>query len=275
MARKRLWTGERLETTITSEVMLEHLHRYALATEICKNKKVLDIACGEGYGCNLISKLAAEVTGIDIDETTINNASKNYFDKKIRFIKGSILDIPAANGYFDLITCFETLEHIIDHDTAISELKRVLSPSGLLMISTPEKKNYSDKTGYDNPFHKNELYGSEFKTLLEKNFKEVKLIGQYSCAQSVVCSPEQVKSETYYSGDYNSVKTTTRPEIMYWIAMASDNPLPHVNDSSFLHSISISDLLQKEAEVVKKTLTYRIGHFILFPFKCLKTFFFR
>ena len=82
MARKQSWTGERLETTITSEVMLEHLHRYAFAIEISKNKKVLDIACGEGYGSNLMSKSAAEVTGIDIDETTINNASKKYFDKK-------------------------------------------------------------------------------------------------------------------------------------------------------------------------------------------------
>ena len=119
------------------------------------------------------------------------------------------------------------------------------------------------------------MYENEFKTLLEKNFKEVKLLGQYSCAQSVVCSPDQAKIENYYSGDYNSVKTTSGPEIVYWIAMASDNPLPHVNNSSFLHSFSISDLLQKESEAVKKTLTYRIGHFILYPFKCLKALFSR
>lgn len=273
MARKRSWTGERLETTITSEVMLEHLHRYALATEICKNKKVLDIACGEGYGCNLISKLAAEVTGIDIDETTINNASKKYFDKKIRFIKGSILDIPADNGYFDLITCFETLEHVSNHEKAMSELKRALHPEGILLISTPNKYNYSDKTGYKNPYHLKELYKDEFHILLKSFFKEVKLLGQCSHSMSMIINEEKTQSRKYYSGDYNSINSIPKPELLYWVALASDYSLPDVNNTLFLHPHTISRIQEETREYVKQTITYRVGNAILFPFKLLKKLF--
>lgn len=273
MIRKQSWTGERLETTITSEVMLEHLHRYALATEICKNKKVLDIACGEGYGSNLISKLAAEVTGIDIDETTINNASKKYFDKKIRFIKGSILDIPAENGYFDLITCFETLEHVFNHEKTIRELKRVLHPDGILLISTPDKLSYSEKTGNRNIFHEKELYKTEFMSLLKAYFKEVKFLGQSSCAMSMIINEEMTTNEVYFSGDYKSINVVSKPEPVYWIAMATDNTLPLVNDTFFLHPKTLSTLKQEETEAVHRTLTYRVGNVILAPLKFLKKIF--
>lgn len=63
-------------------------------------------------------------------------------------------NISVATASFDVAVSFETLEHITDHDKMVAELKRVLKPDGVLLISTPDKLNYSDKPGYHNSFHK-------------------------------------------------------------------------------------------------------------------------
>ena len=76
--KNKEWTKERLETFITNGAMLEHLHRYAMLSEIVKGKTVLDIACGEGYGSNILSKNANKVIAIDIDAATIKKASIKY-----------------------------------------------------------------------------------------------------------------------------------------------------------------------------------------------------
>lgn len=264
------WTGERLETNITSEIMLEHLHRYALAMEFTKEKKVLDIACGEGYGTKLIAKDAEEVKGVDIDINVISRAKKKYTSGNIEFVTGSILGIPFEDNYFDIITSFETLEHIPDHEKAICELKRVLHPNGMLFISTPEKSTYSDKTGYKNPFHKKELYKHELEALLKNLFKEVKILGQHSSSISAIYDEEVVTRETYFSGDFKNINNVSKPEPAFLIAVASDNTLPSINNSFFLHPKTLSDLLQDEKEVNKKTVSYRIGNAILYPLKLVK-----
>lgn len=273
MARKQSWTGERLETTITSEVMLEHLHRYAFAIEISKNKKVLDIACGEGYGSNLMSKSAAEVTGIDIDETTINNASKKYFDKKIRFIKGSILDIPADNGYFDLITCFETLEHVSNHEKVMSELKRVLNPDGIVLISTPEKLNYSDKSNYKNPFHKKELYGGEFKALIKNYFKYTAFYCQFSSFSSIIMNENEKGPFTCFTGNYEHIHVEDKLPHIYCIAIGSDKEFTLPHSGIFRKKQTIQQIKDEQTQLIKKTMTYKVGNVILAPFKLIKSFF--
>lgn len=273
MYSKSNWAGERLVTSITNEVMLEHLHRYALAIEICKNKKVLDIACGEGYGANLLSLVASEVIGIDVDSTTINNAKRKYFAQNISFQKGSILEIPVNNDYFDIIVSFETLEHVSDHEKTISELKRVLHPDGILLISTPDKLSYSEKTGNRNIFHKKELYKTEFMSLLKAYFKEVKFLGQSSCSMSMIINETKTIEEVYFSGDYNSINVVSKPEPVYWIAMATDNTLPLVNDTFFLHPKTLSTLQQEQTGAIHRTLTYRVGNVILAPLKFLKRVF--
>ena len=75
---KKNWTGERLETFIYGDVVVEHLHRYAMAEMFVKDKIVLDIASGEGYGSNILSKTARQVTGVDIDKQAVEKASQKY-----------------------------------------------------------------------------------------------------------------------------------------------------------------------------------------------------
>ena len=73
---------------------LEHLHRYALVRDLVKEKIVLDIASGEGYGSNLLAKTASQVFGVDICEETINNAKGRYIAGNLKFAQGDITSIP-------------------------------------------------------------------------------------------------------------------------------------------------------------------------------------
>ena len=244
MNTQKNWTGERLETIITNETMTEHLHRYALAMELIAGKKVLDIACGEGYGTNLMSKKAAHVTGIDVDHATIENARKKYTTANIVFTTGSVLKIPAQQNSFDVITCFETLEHISEQQDMLAELKRVLSPKGILLISTPDKKNYSDKTGYKNPFHKKELYEQEFRKLVTGYFDNTCFYRQSSFTGSIILNELQPDIQNYYSGDYENISAAAATDALYRIAIASDNDLPVLAGSFFRHPKSIIQLIR-------------------------------
>ena len=77
--KKLLPTGERMmPEMLHSTIIIEHLHRYALASLFCKNKNVLDIASGEGYGSNILSQYADQVTGVDIDENAVKYAASKY-----------------------------------------------------------------------------------------------------------------------------------------------------------------------------------------------------
>ena len=108
---KKKFTGERLETTVVGRIATEHLHRYALSLKYVENKIVLDIACGEGYGSDILSKTAKFVYGVDIDKSTVEFARNKYSNGKIKFSVGSTSDIPLEDNSVDVITSFETIEH--------------------------------------------------------------------------------------------------------------------------------------------------------------------
>ena len=263
---KKKWTGERLEDGIYNETTIEHLHRYALAIEIAKGKHVLDVACGDGYGAKLLAKFAAKVVAVDNDLETITTARNKYKTQNLHFENGNIEKLPIPDKSIDLITCFETLEHTDQHEKSLSELKRVLKPEGLLLISTPDKKVYTDERNYTNPFHKKELYYAEFKLLLEAFFPFVKIYAQRMVSGSLITGDSEFHE---FSGDFNSIEKKSFSGY-YFFAVASENELPAINYSLF-NSKSILEVALKQQEAsIMNTLTYKIGHSVLFPFKIIR-----
>lgn len=173
------FTGERYTPECVREIKYEHVHRYAFATALADGKRVLDCACGEGYGSALLARQAKSVDGVDIDAQTIAHAQLRYATTPgLRFAAASALALPFAAESFDLIVSFETLEHLAEHDALLAEFRRVLAADGVLLVSTPDRIEYSEKTGQVNPFHVAELSRGEFEALLSRHFPARRLLGQ-------------------------------------------------------------------------------------------------
>ena len=273
MTKKTEPTGERLTEFALHVITLEHLHRYAIAIELAKNKSVLDIACGEGYGSHLLAAHSATVTGIDIDAETIEAAKIKYKHPHLNFLTADVQNIPLADASFDVAISFETLEHITDHDKMVAGLKRVLKPGGILLISTPDKLYYSDKPNYHNSFHKKELYKAEFEMLLRQYFKNVQLLSQTSGLVSLITPQTTAGNSTTYTGDFSNIESQKDLGAPFLIGLVSDNTLPEIPLSIFKSETLLPLLLKQQRDAIKETASYKVGHILLTPFKVIRNVF--
>ena len=177
------FTGERYIPEIEDTVMqMEHLQRYFSLCDVVKGLDVLDVACGEGYGSNFMAETAGSVVGVDISSEAVQHAKCRYVRSNLSFKQGSATDLSFfQDGSFDAVVSFETIEHIDEpsQQAFLAEIKRVLRPEGFLVMSTPDKKIYSDLHGYHNEFHIHEFYKDEFVGFLKSKFSNVTLFNQY------------------------------------------------------------------------------------------------
>lgn len=137
-------TGERFLPGMEGAIEVEHLHRYILACELARGRDVLDVACGEGYGSNLLAGVARSVVGVDIADSAVAHARAQYTRQNLRFVQGDCALLPLEDASVDLVVSFETIEHHDQHEAMLAEIDRVLRPGGSLIISSPNKKTYSD-----------------------------------------------------------------------------------------------------------------------------------
>ena len=162
------WTGERYVPEIGGPIELEHLHRYMLAASLVRGKRVLDIASGEGYGSDLLALSARSVFGVDISEEAVAHAGSRYRRPNLEYRVGSAADIPIADASVDAVVSFETIEHHDQHEKMLAEIKRVLAPGGLLVMSSPNRHYYSVVPNYSNPYHVKELFTEELDRLAQE-----------------------------------------------------------------------------------------------------------
>lgn len=233
-------TGERYLPEFDRDWTLEHLHRYLLACELAAGKAVLDIACGDGYGSAMLARHAAQVTGVDIDTPTVERARGKYVADNLRFLQGSATDIPLDDDSVDLVISFETIEHLMEQDRMLYEIRRVLRPEGFLLISSPDKYEYSDVPGYHNEFHLKELYRQEFEALLQKHFSRHALLGQRVVFGSLIASAE-TRPFLSWSKVEEQGRTEGLAHAVYHIAVAGDGPLPPLPSSLFRAPLEHSD----------------------------------
>jgi SAM-dependent methyltransferase len=182
------FTGERFTPECVREMWLEHWHRYAFALRWARGRRVLDVACGEGYGAALLARGGATVTAVDCSAETLAHARARYGGiLGLAFEHGDVTDLSnLPDAGFDLIVSFETLEHVEAQDAMLAGFRRLLAPGGLLLVSTPDRRVYSDLTGYRNEFHVRELYRDEFEALLARHFAARRLFGQKLLFQSLL-----------------------------------------------------------------------------------------
>lgn len=165
----------------------EHLPRYALARTFAAGKRVLDFGCGAGYGAASMAEVAESVTGVDIDSAAIEWARRSHRAPNLHFEQRDDLCRGCARGSFDLITCFEVIEHVT-HETQVElvrSLSELLAPAGKLIISTPNPQ-VTALYG-DNPYHVREMTEREFLELLEPVFGGIQVFAQWIGPGVLIC----------------------------------------------------------------------------------------
>jgi SAM-dependent methyltransferase len=224
------FTGERFLPSCSGEIAYEHWHRYAFARRFVEGKRVLDAACGEGYGTALLGALAQTAIGLDVDIATIDRARAVYADgKRVRFIASSCTGLPLPSASIDVVVCFETIEHLAAADqlAMLIEFARVLTQDGLLLVSSPNKRLYSDARNYVNKYHLQELYRDDLGRLLAKRFPAQRWHHQRLAYWSGIwteraagAAPETGIAEAWV-GDGSGVAPYPVPEGMYFIVLAA------------------------------------------------------
>ncbi|GIU66639.1 methyltransferase domain-containing protein [Candidatus Phycosocius spiralis] len=186
------FTNERYIPTEQGQIRLEHYHRYAAVLDVVKEKSILDIACGGGYGSFLMADFARLVIGMDMSDDAVHHAASNYHKPNLKFVQGSATHLAFLDNSFDVIVSFETIEHLAEQQEMLSEMRRVLRPDGILIISLPNRPIYSEESGEHNLLQVKESEESgehnllqvkeldlqEFDDLLRTQFSKIEYFGQ-------------------------------------------------------------------------------------------------
>jgi SAM-dependent methyltransferase len=247
------WTGERFVPSLDGEIELEHVHRYLFALQFCEARDVLDIASGEGYGSWLLAQVARSVVGVDVDKDTIKHAIEAYAGERLKYRRGKCAAIPLGAQSVDVVVSFETLEHVIEHEAFFSEIKRVLRPGGILVMSTPDLRFYRARSSHLNEFHLREITFAGFRSLCARFFKNADYGLQRSSFRSVL-EPKGSKAEPAIGpttfervgpGAYREASKDARG--VYAVCVASDQHLPAIRWGTLEDSSLYSRLLEQQA----------------------------
>ncbi|HEX5128733.1 MAG TPA: methyltransferase domain-containing protein, partial [Usitatibacter sp.] len=170
-----------------------------------RGKRVLDVACGEGYGTAALAQIARSAVGVDVSAQAIAHARATYANvANASFVEASCTELPLPDAAFDTVVSFETLEHVEAQEAFLDEVARVLAPDGVLVLSCPNKVEYTDKRDYHNEFHVKELYREELAKLVSARFPEIAWFGQRPSFFSVI-APEGAAAggELFEAGEAN------------------------------------------------------------------------
>jgi SAM-dependent methyltransferase len=140
-------------------------------------KRVLEIACGSGFGAGMLADAGAtSVVGADVSEEVVEAARRECDRPGVEFVQADGTALPFPDGEFDWVTSFETIEHIPRYEDFVRELRRVVRPGGGLVLSTP---NAQVTARYPrNPYHVHEFVPDELRDLLARHYRRVTLLGQ-------------------------------------------------------------------------------------------------
>ncbi|MDO1527635.1 methyltransferase domain-containing protein [Fulvimonas sp. R45] len=233
------FTGERYLPSESGQIRHEHMHRYAWCRPLASGRVVLDIACGEGYGSAMLAAHAARVVGVDISPEAVEHARRTYaHGDNLEYLQGDAAAIPLPDASVDMVVSFETIEHHDRHEEMMCEIRRVLRPDGILVMSSPNRVVYSEKAGYHNEFHVKELDFHEFDVLLRRHFGSIRYYGQRLAVGSALFAltpgPESAAVVAFTDTGATIEERTTRlidPVYFIAVATAEHSDLPSTTSS--------------------------------------------
>jgi SAM-dependent methyltransferase len=175
-------TGERTLPDVPEENywFRRHLAVYRWIAERCAGKRVVDMACGEGYGAAVLAETAAEVVGVDANPEAFEHARLRYRAPTLRFERALVEDFEDGAPY-DAIVFLQTIEHVQEPAALLARFASLLAPGGVAYVTTPNRLTLAppgaERSG--NPWHVREYTPEEFAALVEPQFRSVELRGLF------------------------------------------------------------------------------------------------
>lgn len=217
---------ERMDPFTNKEDLMfpEHYARYMFASQFTKDKVVLDCSCGNGYGTYYIAEKGAKsVQGVDISAEAVAFSKKHFTRDNLSFTEGNALDLGHIEDQsIDVYICFETIEHIEDTTVLLKEVKRVLKPDGVFLVSCPNDHIFNP----DNPFHVDVYDFNKFSLLLEPFFKLKDPFVQNNINGTSIYRPEQIENANELSDGQEAigypVSSKTPESADTWLYVCSD-----------------------------------------------------
>jgi SAM-dependent methyltransferase len=175
-------TGERTLPDVPAENYWyrRHLAVYEWIAARAAGAVVLDMACGEGYGSDVLARSAARVVGVDGNPEAHEHARLRYTGTNLSFEWGAVETYGEPES-FDAVVFLQTIEHVIDPPAVLAHFRRILRPGGVAYVSTPNvlKLAPAGRAKSDNPWHLREYKASEFGELCRGTFPQVELLGLF------------------------------------------------------------------------------------------------
>ena len=223
------FTGERVVPgKVPIDLFHEHMVRYLFAENCLKyGQRVLDAGCGTGYGTAVLAEHpGVEVVGVDVSDEAVAYATANYGCDNCTFVAADLLEMPFAEGLFDSVVSFEVIEHLTAPKEFVKAVKEVLRPDGVFILSTPNRRMYSDSSpGYKNPYHVKEYYYKEFLEMLKNEFSNVQVYAQ-DFVQGMAVRPLQSNEEDGHAL-FRPLMENSEPEndASFFVAVCSESSL--------------------------------------------------
>lgn len=220
----------------------EHLHRYEEAAKLINkpNAKILDIACGSGFGSNYLAKLGYQVIGGDLSHDVVLDCSNKYKLDNLEFKQIDGTQIPFEDKFFDVVISFETIEHTTEFQKMLNEFKRVVKKDGIIILSTPNFLINSPGGKIINKYHTQEWIYEDFLKLLNSTYSDVDLMGQeyvrYKNQTSLTFKIGRFFEETLYRRGFRKIPISLQDFI---ITMFIGQPMyPLSSNYSFTKNIN-------------------------------------
>lgn len=214
-------------------VEAEHLVRYWWVSQLAPGRRVLDAGCGLAYGTRLLHDAGAtSADGIDISPSTVE-AARAAVGPEIALGVGDVTALPFPDDAFDLVVCFEVIEHIEERDAALDEIARVLAPGGILAVSSPNRLQYPE----GNPHHVHEYTPDELHAAAATRFPAVMTYRQQAWTASAILDDAAFAADQLQAPlALTSAKVSGRRpgEETYSVVLAGNGPLPVVEARSVL-----------------------------------------
>jgi 2-polyprenyl-3-methyl-5-hydroxy-6-metoxy-1,4-benzoquinol methylase len=213
----------------------EHRARYWWASRLVAGKDVLDAGCGLGYGTEILASAGARaVSGVDIDPAAVEEAESRFGESAAAIVEGDLQELPLDDDSFDAVVCFEAIEHVEDGGRALAELRRVLRPDGLLLVSSPNPDVYPS----GNEHHVHEYRPAELAAAVGEHFAHVSGYRQHPwLASTIEPAGDDAADPPDGLRESQQVRRTAALEPgdeTFGIVAASDEELPAIADVTVL-----------------------------------------